>query len=265
MVECRSLRPAGETEVRAGWYCKICLNHLVPFADRDAIDGTLTLAEYQRRNFSAATRTAGLAEKPYLYVASPYSFVGDEDESVTGKRVIDLIIIPPYRAWRWTRNPDKVLERLVSKFYDPPIEANPFYYERARYLKALPYRNTHLGEALIEGVVFCEGGEFEVDDGYPDRWTYTEPDWEVFISPYAGDDPPPPKYDCGLYNYTLRIARVYLRLIRIRDSGVIPRGRVDKANGEREQRGSQSYMDSTDPQELHEWVISDGVYAINIV
>ena len=129
-------------------------------------------------------------------------------------------------------------------------------------MKGFSYRNTHVAEALIEGLIFCAGGAFELDDPDHDGYTFSTPDWDLFISPYAGDDPPPPKYEWGYYNYVLRMGRDCLRSMQVRNNGEIPRGRVDKNTRDYERHIRQAYLDATDPREFHEAIISDGIYVV---
>ncbi|MCY4654672.1 MAG: DUF1937 family protein [Dehalococcoidia bacterium] len=68
-----------------GWRCTNCLSNLKE-QPGDIIPG-YTLADHMKKNFSAAVRTAGLIDRPFIYIASPFTPTGDDDENVANSRI----------------------------------------------------------------------------------------------------------------------------------------------------------------------------------
>ncbi len=77
----------GQMNVRPGWRCTPCAIAITKEDDPGRTETPVSLADFQRDNFSAAARVAGLVKIPFIYVASPYTLRPGEPDELMEQRI----------------------------------------------------------------------------------------------------------------------------------------------------------------------------------
>ena len=174
---------------------------------------------------------------------------------------LDVISVNPDEYWE--RNPalGDHIKRLTREHCG--AKADVHHYKWRHYLMNAACRNTFTAEALLHGIVFGNGEDIEHDHILHLRRQGLElPEYTHFVSEYAGDDPPPPKYMWGLFARDLLYARHYLRLVQIEHTGKMPTGRSPRYMRELEERACEQVVKRPEEARLESISIRAG-YAIN--
>ncbi len=142
---------------------------------------------------------------------------------------IDIILVDPHPRWRQNESPLTIIDDLVESHYERPVHADIHYFSWNQYARFSECGNIFLADALLNGIVFGLGmGDYPDYDRNRLLTKSLSISPEDFVSSYASDNPPPPKYNWAEYNEFLRWARSARRIMHIMNTGEIPPGRVDK-------------------------------------
>ena len=149
---------------------------------------------------------------------------------------------------------EKTVNKIVMATYGRSIEIGLKLMTMDKYLWHTPYRNTYVTEALLHGMVFGIGydGNFG-GNHYGDS--------KEFVSCYALDDAPPPKYQWDLYLHYSRCARDDLRSIQVYHRGVVPPGHVNKKRKQKEEDVAR-IRHLFDHEEIHRSIVKHSYDAI---
>lgn len=76
----------GTDDLAAGFYCDECIGEDCAPVEILVAGRGISLADWHKQHAAVAVRRAGIYDRPFIYVASPYTPVGDEPDSVRAER-----------------------------------------------------------------------------------------------------------------------------------------------------------------------------------